>query len=411
MSCIKCSIKLTTDELGKKIKCDDCKRLLCQNCSKLNATEIRCMQPLGKRMLKFTCEFCEAKYNNNFDFLNNLLEKKVEEMQEQLNTSLKTTREDIKDQFTEVNNQIENLKLSNIDLIRLLTSNNYPNLAEKNLLPKTNQSTKRSIRSKQDQQFTTPRLDIYSPISSKNKNMNSLSQNKTQCNLGTGCSSTDEPNLPTISKKNYPNNTSSDSKEQNDQNTELKKLRDNSVNILSGSGTTDNKQNESDKNHEVNNKNDWQEVNRRRYKQKRTDGQDRKNKISVGNDDTNNNFAKLKVVSRLKWIFISNISSDVTSEDVISCLDEKYKDQYICEKKILANPKIASFKLGVPEHMEQVLLSRTYWPRGTWVDKYNFPKKKTVNYNHTSHEEISQKNGNELQHFLDQMEKNQEIIN
>jgi hypothetical protein len=52
--CSKCS-KSSKDEM---LHCDSCKRFLCEGCSELSATEMRCMQ-LKIRKLLFLCEACK----------------------------------------------------------------------------------------------------------------------------------------------------------------------------------------------------------------------------------------------------------------------------------------------------------------------------------------------------------------
>lgn len=59
MNCGICGLVLTSEELNKKIKCDQCQGCLCQGCSGLNATEIRVMQLTGGRTLKLICRSCD----------------------------------------------------------------------------------------------------------------------------------------------------------------------------------------------------------------------------------------------------------------------------------------------------------------------------------------------------------------
>lgn len=56
MNCYKCGENV--DGTGG-FPCDSCKRWMCNNCSDLSASEVRCLQ-LKKRVLKFCCSDCES---------------------------------------------------------------------------------------------------------------------------------------------------------------------------------------------------------------------------------------------------------------------------------------------------------------------------------------------------------------
>lgn len=58
--------------------CDSCKRLICQECSGLSATELRCL-PLSSRILKFQCIKCR-----NYDVLE-LLQAQVQDKDQMIN--------------------------------------------------------------------------------------------------------------------------------------------------------------------------------------------------------------------------------------------------------------------------------------------------------------------------------------
>ncbi|KAG5869876.1 hypothetical protein JTB14_013868 [Gonioctena quinquepunctata] len=97
---------------------------------------------------------------------------------------------------------------------------------------------------------------------------------------------------------------------------------------------------------------DWKTVSYRRhpnYERKKIE-----HKLSTGSRSSNEAMASLKVINRLGWIYLSGFHPDTTKEDLLKCLDGKFADQYICEKitKRL-NPKMLSFKLGVPIQLEK----------------------------------------------------------
>ncbi|KAG5885305.1 hypothetical protein JTB14_002862 [Gonioctena quinquepunctata] len=97
---------------------------------------------------------------------------------------------------------------------------------------------------------------------------------------------------------------------------------------------------------------DWKTVSYRRhpnYERKKLE-----HKLSTGSRSSNEAMASLKVINRLGWIYLSGFHPETTKEDLLKCLDVKFADQYICEKitKRL-NPKMLSFKLGVPIQLEK----------------------------------------------------------
>lgn len=127
MSCSKCKIELSGDELNKKIKCDYCKSQFCQRCSELSPTEIRSMQLTTKRVLKYACNECDAIIKTRFERLFQQFTEKQSEIQEQFETHLKTLQEDMVENINNLKTEVDNLKQSNIDLIKLLTDDKFKN--------------------------------------------------------------------------------------------------------------------------------------------------------------------------------------------------------------------------------------------------------------------------------------------
>lgn len=86
MKCMKCNCQEGKIQL---LKCDSCTNYICENCSELSATEIRCVV-LKKRKLIFLCSNCEGGLSQIPMFL-----KKINEMQSQI-VELNNKLEDIK---------------------------------------------------------------------------------------------------------------------------------------------------------------------------------------------------------------------------------------------------------------------------------------------------------------------------
>lgn len=91
MKCMKCNCQEGKFQL---LKCDSCTNYICENCSELSATEIRCVV-LKKRKLIFLCPNCEGGLSQIPLFL-----KKINEMQNQI---------------VELNNKLEDIKNSRDD--------------------------------------------------------------------------------------------------------------------------------------------------------------------------------------------------------------------------------------------------------------------------------------------------------
>lgn len=104
-------------------------------------------------------------------------------------------------------------------------------------------------------------------------------------------------------------------------------------------------------------------------------------RISRGVPTANSAMARLKPLERVSWIYLSNLSKGTTASDILACLDVKYIDEYICEPiKRDYETRVASFRLGVPAHMEAQVKSLDFWVAGTFVDTYRFPRKPKKNF-------------------------------
>lgn len=77
-------------------------------------------------------------------------------------------------------------------------------------------------------------------------------------------------------------------------------------------------------------------------------------------------------IAKLSWIYLSNLDVNTTPQDVVSVLDRKYAHIYQCQKlpSKFKNPMSAAFRLGVPEELKNKYLSSDSWPDGCYVDEY-----------------------------------------
>lgn len=124
MSCSACS----TDE-NELVVCDYCGAAVCKDCSGLTVTELRAVA-INKRILLFLCPECKSKTRITCNFsaetLGNLIRESIERMVpavvEMMTTDLRRLLDDdngvITSKMDKLSDDIENLKASNIDLVR-----------------------------------------------------------------------------------------------------------------------------------------------------------------------------------------------------------------------------------------------------------------------------------------------------
>lgn len=103
-----------------------------------------------------------------------------------------------------------------------------------------------------------------------------------------------------------------------------------------------------------------------------------RNKISRGKPNPGTPLGKLKVIQKLSWIFLSNFDAEMESNDILECIDEKYRNLCQCERLQTRYQRVASFKLGVPFYLKRTVGSLNFWPEGTKVDRFNFPRRNII---------------------------------
>lgn len=113
--CSKCKSELTSEDLKSKLVCDRCQSRVCQTCSCLSSTELRCMV-LNKRVLKFYCPSCERADDHL------MVDKIVDSLRHIFDTELRAVKEENEANVSALSEQVANLIDSNKDLVRLLTS-------------------------------------------------------------------------------------------------------------------------------------------------------------------------------------------------------------------------------------------------------------------------------------------------
>lgn len=98
------------------------------------------------------------------------------------------------------------------------------------------------------------------------------------------------------------------------------------------------------------------------------------NRISTGAKFDASAYKNLKAMERISWIFLANLEETVSEAHILEYLNNFKEDNYRVEKLSLKRDGSA-FKIGVPSNMEKTLRSLEFWPKGTLVDRFYFPKK------------------------------------
>lgn len=160
MSCSKC--KKTTLDQKPPYQCDLCHKYICNECSPLTSTEDRCMGLSKQRTLKFFCPECDRSivdYSNcieenqkvlqeNKQILKKLLEVQTKSMsglanmpyvesvikkcQDEMQVDLtETIRKLIKNEITEVKQEIHTLRESNKDMLKIFSETSSNSTATK----------------------------------------------------------------------------------------------------------------------------------------------------------------------------------------------------------------------------------------------------------------------------------------
>ncbi|CAH0547000.1 unnamed protein product [Brassicogethes aeneus] len=107
--------------------------------------------------------------------------------------------------------------------------------------------------------------------------------------------------------------------------------------------------------------------------------------VSTNTNITSAARLKLKTVQgrQFTWIFLSRLSPDNTEEDIMECLKEANPNctTFECIKLIpkYENARFVSFKAKIPYELENTILDREFWPSGTLVKRFYFPKNDTSN--------------------------------
>lgn len=113
--------------------------------------------------------------------------------------------------------------------------------------------------------------------------------------------------------------------------------------------------------------------------QRRVDSRDRfisKNKARLSGAK-----AKLRPIERSTWIYLANLAAETTTEDILNVLREIDEDaNFDVEKRLSTGGKSCSFVMKAPARYESLLRDANFWPADVYVNRYYFPKSQHRNF-------------------------------
>lgn len=81
-----------------------------------------------------------------------------------------------------------------------------------------------------------------------------------------------------------------------------------------------------------------------------------------------------------QWVYVGNLSSDCTIEMIGSHLKSNHVEVLSCEKLTSKQEHVASFKVGIPTHVQNKIFNSEIWPIGVLVKPFVFPAANKGNY-------------------------------
>lgn len=319
MNCSECIKELSTEELNKKIRCDVCKSALCQNCSSLSGTEIRVMQLVGKRFLSFTCDKCKNKDVKTVTCIYEEFSKKFEDLEQHFSENLCSLKQHMETTISTLQNEIINLRESNIELIHLLNVKCSTSLISPkgtgNIIQKETVNSSKPLEQK------------------KTNNKNIVKQN-----VGENVLLADQ----SVKKPSYSRITASQVNE--------------AVNHAVHANLTTNNE-------------PFKTV---RYKNHNSNKKVMRGTAIVPEEEL------FKSVPSKMWLYIGKVNNGVTVDIIRAYIKKKAtidNDEYLVVEQLKTIGNLSAFKIGVNNQFYDKLNSSEFWPDGTIYRRFNFKRK------------------------------------
>lgn len=364
MDCVKCKVVLSTEELAKKIKCDQCNARLCQACSGLRETEIRVMQ-LNKRLLKLNCDVCELNVHNKLKKLEENVIKRLANMQDNFMILLNSLKKDLNEGLTQTKAEVVILRESNIELVNLLTNKDNrqvplacshimdlsPPVSKKISAAKpshTNGTTSRTLNPRRNIQppYLTSSKTSYAETASKH-----IHNDNSTLNL-----SSQLPNSQVTNSSNGSDSHITDNELNSLPNVVNQNFNDNTTQQIS-----------------ANTEKEYQTVTRRRRR------------INVGSGNGDGKFIGKNENNRKIWLFITRVPDVVGENDIRNYIKTQIKTvnsseetpiDHDVEVKMLntnnTRPNNQSFMIGVEPEFQEEVYKPSFWPRKIGYERFDF---------------------------------------
>lgn len=370
MACAKCKIELSTEELGKKIKCDQCNSRLCQACSGLRETEIRVMQ-LNKRTLKLKCDVCECSMPSSLKQLEENFNNNLVKIQNDFTMLLNSLKNDLTESISHTKDEIVTLRESNIEMVHLLTNFDKSRIpssyshAKASLSPALERGYElrvekpvnadgvisNTLNLRRDDMYSSRRTSkSYAETAKKHTEFNKSNKNISKI-------STQQP----INQSNHHINENSSQNAYNLQNV----IRDTiSQGIIDDSARLNPAHTDAE----------YQVAQRRR-------------KINIGSGDGDQKFHGKIEKNRKIWLFVTRVPDDVGAEDIknyiithtkpVNSSEHTHVERDV-EVKVLdtnnTRPNNQSFMVGVEPEFQEEIYNSSFWPRKIGYERFNFRK-------------------------------------
>lgn len=354
MNCSVCKCLLSSDELVKKIKCDSCTVAVCQGCSGLSATEVRVMQLSGGRSLKFFCTLCE---NSDRSSLRNNKVDGGEQDQE-------AGRFDGRDSLIEKVLKNQQLLFSKLDSC-CACKESYSGIMKENAELRKAVKSQNEIIVNMQGEFNQQIMEIRQILSRQHiEIMGKLSADKVDKPVNRGRSS---PHAATQRQKSINttghNAASVDRSPQRDRKDIQSRLP--AGKQAGGSGVVQTSVRPAALTNQASEEG-WTVVERR---------SNRKTAVKIVGKMNSGSGAALRVIPRKLHFFLSRLSPDTNSEDVVDFLKQDFPEVECQPLEVKFPGKYASFKVTVDAQNGEKLLDASIWPSGALVAEFFQPRR------------------------------------
>ncbi|KAG8268333.1 hypothetical protein J6590_029039 [Homalodisca vitripennis] len=99
---------------------------------------------------------------------------------------------------------------------------------------------------------------------------------------------------------------------------------------------------------------------------------------------------KLKVVDKLRYLFVSRIAEQVDSDSLKQYINKQVEGNFEITKLRSKRPGYSSYKVGVPISLWEKIFSPDFWPSGAFVNRFRYNRKNFSSGSDFSHSFLEQ---------------------